>query len=225
MLAERRARPPSAFQVFLESNNVPREHRGQGRFVSGPGSDDQYRVGALDRGRLQQSGGDHRLHHVAAAAERQILVDIGNLAEVLGDEKLAPDEREGVEDSLVRNLVGSDLTLDHMSASGIERGHRIIRRMMSGVYIDRREPAQPNDPGCPGSFEHSPPAFAYLETGPARRTLCSLECGLGTRDGAHCPGRPPWIAAEGQLFPKVHSRPVEGDGTTLDEWHRGRIEA
>jgi len=99
----RAARARVQVRILLECNNIPREKRGEGRFVSCSGSDDQYRVGALDRGRLQQPGGDHRLHHVAAAAERQILVDIGNLAQMLGDEKLAPDEREGVEDSLVRN--------------------------------------------------------------------------------------------------------------------------
>jgi hypothetical protein len=91
---------------------------------------------------------------------------------MLGCEKLAPDAGEGVEDSLVRDPVGSDLTLDHMCASGIERGHRIIRRMMSGVYIDQREPAQPNHPECLGSSEHWPRAFASLETD-LRDGLCA----------------------------------------------------
>jgi hypothetical protein len=65
---------------------------------------------------LQQPGGDHRLHQIAPAAERQILIDIGNRAKVLGYKKLAPYTREGVKHTIISNFVGSELALEHMSA-------------------------------------------------------------------------------------------------------------
>ena len=62
-------------------------------------------------------------HQIAAAAKRQIIVDIGDRAQMLGHEQLAPGLGHGGEDPFVGDLVGSDLALDHVRARRFEYRH------------------------------------------------------------------------------------------------------
>ena len=48
-------------------------------------------VSALDRGCLRCARRYHGLHQIATSAEREILADVGDRPEMLGDEELAPD--------------------------------------------------------------------------------------------------------------------------------------
>ena len=84
-------RAPGELWILFERDDAARQRGGESGFVSGTGADNQRRVGALDRRCLQQPRRYHRLHQITASAERQILVDIGDRPEMLGDEELAPD--------------------------------------------------------------------------------------------------------------------------------------
>jgi len=44
---------------------------------------------------------------------------------MLGHKELAPDSTKGAEHPLVRNLVGSELALDHVGTGRLEYAHRI----------------------------------------------------------------------------------------------------
>jgi len=95
VLDESGTRMPGQLGVLFESEDTPSQRRGQSRFVSCSSGDDQRSIRAGNCRLLQQSGGNHRLHQVASAAERQILVDIGNGTKVVGYEKFAPYGSKG----------------------------------------------------------------------------------------------------------------------------------
>ena len=97
VLDESGARTPSQLGILFESEDIPSEHRGQSRLVSRSGTDDERGVRAGNCRRLQQPGGDHRRHQVAPAAERQILIDVGDGPKLLGHKQLAPYAGEGIE--------------------------------------------------------------------------------------------------------------------------------
>ena len=124
MLDESRACAPSELGILFEGSNVPRQRGDERSFVSRPGTNNQCRVSALDRRCLQQTGHNHRFHQTAAFAERQILVDIGNHLEMLGNEKLTPNSSKRAEHTRVYDLVRPELALDHVGAGRPEFGHR-----------------------------------------------------------------------------------------------------
>jgi hypothetical protein len=77
------------------------------------------------RGGLNQPRQHHRLDQEPAVAERQVLVDIGDAAEMLGHEALARQTAHHLDESLVDHLVGAQLVVHHVLARlGIRRcGH------------------------------------------------------------------------------------------------------
>jgi hypothetical protein len=87
---ESRACLPSQLGILFQSNDGPSENRSHRRFVPRTGPDDEDNIGAGNRCRLQQPRRDHWLHQETPAAERQIVVDIGNPAKVPGHKQLAP---------------------------------------------------------------------------------------------------------------------------------------
>ena len=123
MLGERRACTPSKLGILFEGNNVARQRGDERSLVSGRGTDDQCGVSTLDRRCLQQTGQDHRFPQIAAFAERQILVDIGDRLEMVGNEELTPDSGKGGEHALVYDLVGPELALDHVGAGRPKFSH------------------------------------------------------------------------------------------------------
>ena len=123
MIDESGAGEPGETRILLQRDDGAGQSGEDSRLVSGSGADDESGVGAPDRGGLQQSGGHHRLHQIAAAAKRQIIVDIGDRPQMLGHEQLAPGLGHGGEDPFVGHLVGSDLALDHVRASRVEYRH------------------------------------------------------------------------------------------------------
>ena len=125
MLDERGVRTPSEFRILFEGNNAPCQSRGEGGFVSCTGTDNQHFVSTFDLRCLQQTGDHHRLHEIAASTERQILIDVGDHPQMVGDEELAPNSAKGVEHSCVDNLVRPQLALDHVGAGRAEFGHRL----------------------------------------------------------------------------------------------------
>src|SRR6516165_8146982 len=124
MLDERRARAPSKLGILFEGNNVARQRGDERSLVSRPGTDNQCRVSTLDRCCLEQTGHDHRFLQIAAVAERQILVDIGDRLEMLGNEEFTLDSGKRGEHARVYDLVGPELALDHVGAGRPEFGHR-----------------------------------------------------------------------------------------------------
>ena len=123
MIDESGASEPGEIRVLFQRDDRAGQSGEDSRLVSGAGADHQSGVGAANRGGLQQSGRHHRLHQIAAATERQIIVDIGDRPQMLGHEQFAPGLGDGGEDPLVGDLVGSDLALDHVRASRVEYRH------------------------------------------------------------------------------------------------------
>ncbi len=70
----------------------------------------------LDLQRLHQPGRDHWRHQVASAAERQILVHIGDTTPLLGYEQFAAQPSEGVGHPLVGHRIGPKLAFNHVGA-------------------------------------------------------------------------------------------------------------
>ena len=91
-----------------------------------------YRIVGDEAALLQEPAEHHRLHEVAPAADRQILVDIGDAALRLGHEPLARDVEKGFEDREVGDLVGADLAFDHSKPRRCVVGHHSSKGVEAG---------------------------------------------------------------------------------------------
>ena len=125
MFDQRLSRAPRELWLLFEGDDAPCQYGSESGFTACTSTDNQHRVGALDGGCLQQTGYYHRLHQIAASAERQILVDVGDDPEMLGNEELAPDSGKGAQHTCVNDLARPELALDHVGAGRPEFGHRI----------------------------------------------------------------------------------------------------
>ena len=136
---------PGELLVILERDNAARQQRQYCRLIADPGAHDERSFLGSGHHGLQQPRPNHRFHQIAPAAERQVLIQIRNPAQMLRDEQLAAQPRKGTDDPLVRHLVGTELVLDHIDACGVADAHQATEanagERSAGVYIGH--PGQP----------------------------------------------------------------------------------
>src|SRR6185437_8026950 len=75
---------------------------------------------------LDQPGQDHRLHQVAAVAQRHIVIGVGERAQAVGQEALARQVGDGREKLGVGNAVGPELAVDHIATCERKVRHRSL---------------------------------------------------------------------------------------------------
>src|SRR6266568_6886984 len=110
-------------RILLQGDDIACESRHHRTGIARTTTDVEHRIRARDRRRLQQTTEYHRLHEVAAAAERDVLVNIGNAAQRFGNEPLARNGEHRLDYRRIRHFVRADLTLNH-----VESGRSIIAR-------------------------------------------------------------------------------------------------
>ena len=122
-IGERRRRAPGKRLVRFDANHHFAHARQDGGGIAGAAADHQGDLAGFRCRRLDQPRQNHRLHQEAAAAKRQIFVDIGQRTPLGPNEPLARQRRQRADQRRIGDLVGANLALHHIRPGCGEIGH------------------------------------------------------------------------------------------------------
>ena len=120
--AKQQARLRQQRRIILQCRHPGATGREQRGPVAGPCGDHQRPLALGDRGQLHQPGDHHRFQQDPAAAERDVLVGVGERRQAGRHEALARQPAHCREDPRIGNLVRADLAVHHVVAGFSEAG-------------------------------------------------------------------------------------------------------
>jgi len=119
--------------VTFNRENLCGKFAEEGSNVSGTGTDFEDSVGRGELEGFQHDGDDVGLRNGLAVADGQRVVVVGFGAEGLGNEFVAGNAEDGVEDARVGEAAGAELGVDHELAGGGRVGHRDWLRLRASI--------------------------------------------------------------------------------------------
>ena len=127
--------------VLLNAINGSGKSGKDSRRIPATASDIQHFVGRIRQSHLKQSRENHRLHQNTTIIQVQILINIGDAPEMIGDEQLPRNSFESVNDRRIGDFVRPDLTLNHVVASSGEVRHiqtmlQLVERQVKNLRLD-----------------------------------------------------------------------------------------